>query len=54
MSCVGSDNKLVITAFPPVNDDIITGIKIENGGFNEILIEGNIYIVMKIFISSPK
>jgi predicted hotdog family 3-hydroxylacyl-ACP dehydratase len=59
---IGSVNKLVITAFPPVNEDIITEINIENQVFNVILITGKIFCKekiiahceMKIFITSPK
>lgn len=59
---IGAVNKLIITGFPKINEDMITEIKIEKQFFNVILITGKIYcneIViaqceMKIFITSPK
>lgn len=59
---IGAVNKLIITGFPKINEDIITEIKIEKQFFNVILITGKIYCneimiaqcEMKIFITSPK
>lgn len=59
---IGAVNKLFITGFPKINEDIITEIKIEKQFFNVILITGKIHCneqliaqcEMKIFITSPK
>lgn len=59
---IGAVNKLIITGFPKINEDIITEIKIEKQFFNVILITGKTYCneimiaqcEMKIFITSPK
>jgi predicted hotdog family 3-hydroxylacyl-ACP dehydratase len=59
---IGAINKLAITGFPRIHDDIITEIKIEKQVFNVILISGKIFCnenmiaqcEMKIFITSPK
>ena len=59
---IGAINKLVITGFPKINDEMITEIKIEKQFFNVILITGKIdcneitiaQCEMKIFITSPK
>lgn len=59
---IGAINKLSITGFPKINEDIITEIKIEKQFFNVILITGKTFCneqiiaqcEMKIFITSPK
>ena len=39
---IGAINKLVITGFPKINDEMITEIKIEKQFFNVILVTGKI------------